>query len=310
MYDPSKPYKKQILDLIKQTWNTPYVSVQEGTYSMIEKKFSHKEVDHTDGIGTKGYYHWLNRTFKKATLDALEMNLNDFALVRATPYKLQNHIILPQDDRKAILEIVEALVDECKKRGIAITGGETSIHDNMYGMDISMTVSGFVKDYKPNKFQVGDVLIGLPSNGLHSNGFTLVRKFFDDPYNPAFVEPTKDYLDTILSLDEQFDIHGMMHMTGGAYTKLKDLLDKADARIRKDHGLRPHTIFKDLYGQGISDEDMYKTFNCGIGFILSASPEDADKILYPIEGEVIGAVVPGKGKVNIESMFSNKEIIL
>jgi len=74
MYNPTKPYKKQILEIIKQTWKTPYISVRGGVYSIIEKKFSHPEIDHTDGIGTKGVYHWRQRSFRSAVLDALAMS--------------------------------------------------------------------------------------------------------------------------------------------------------------------------------------------------------------------------------------------
>jgi len=308
MYDSTKPYKKQILELIKQTWETPYVSVKGDIYPIIEKKFSYPEVDHTDGIGTKGVYHWRQRTFRNASLDALAMNLNDLALMRAKPYKLQNHILIPEDDKEAILEIVSTLTEECKKRNIAITGGETSIHNNIDGLDISITVSGFIKNYKPNRFEIGDILIGVRSNGLHSNGFTKLREIFGREYKPEFVEPTSVYLDTILTLDEQFDIHGMMHITGGAYTKLKDLLDCADVKLRRNHKLQPQQIFKDLYKRGIPDEEMYKTFNCGVGFILSISPQDADKIVSELDADIIGEVTSGSGKIKIESVFSDKEI--
>lgn len=312
MYDPTKPYKKQILDLIKQTWETCYVSVKEGVYPIIKKKFSHPEVDHTDGIGTKGVYHWKQRSFENAALDALAMNLNDLALSRAIPYKLQNHIFIPKDDKDAILEIVKALVYESKKRNIAITGGETSIHDNIKGLDISMTVSGFIPKEKPNKFKRGDVLIGLKSSGLHSNGFTKVRKVFGKVWSPEFIKPTEIYLDTILELDEKYDIHGMMHITGGAYTKLKDILGKdTDAVIEKNYELEPHQIFRTLYNQGIPDKEMYTTFNCGTGFILSASPRNAKKIVASVKNaHPIGEIVRGTGKVKIESWFSRKKIEL
>lgn len=312
MYDPTKPYKKQILDLIKQTWETCYVSVKEGVYPIIKKKFSYPEVDHTDGIGTKGVYHWKQRSFENAALDALAMNLNDLALSRAIPYKLQNHIFIPKDDKDAILEIVKALVYESKKRNIAITGGETSIHDNIKGLDISMTVSGFIPKEKPNKFKRGDVLIGLKSSGLHSNGFTKVRKVFGKVWSPEFIKPTKIYLDTILELDEKYDIHGMMHITGGAYTKLKDILGKdTDAVIEKNYELEPHQIFRTLYNQGIPDKEMYTTFNCGTGFILSASPRNAKKIVASVKNaHPIGEIVRGTGKVKIESWFSRKKIEL
>lgn len=314
MYDPTKPYKKQILELIKKTWETPYVSVKGDIYPIIERKFSYPEIDHTDGIGTKGIYHWQQRTFRNASQDALAMNLNDLALARARPYRLQNHILIPEDDKKAILEIIETLVKECQKREIAITGGETSIHDNLEGLEISITVSGFIKTRKPNKFEIGDVLIGIASSGLHSNGFTKVREVFGEKYQPEFVEPTSIYQDAILALDEQFDIHGMMHITGGAYTKFKDLLsDDMDLRIERNHKLTLQQIFKDLYKKGISDEEMYKTFNCGIGFVLSASPQEAEKIVSQLDDdgfktEVIGEITSGIGQIRIESMFSNKEI--
>lgn len=311
MYDSTKPYKKKVLELIQKTWETPYVSVKKDIYSIIEKKFSYPEADHTDGIGTKGIYHWRQRTFRNAVLDSLAMNLNDLVLVRARPYKLQNHIIIPEDDKGAILEIISVFAEECAKRNIAITGGETSIHDNINGIDISATVSGFIKDYKINRFEIGDVLLGIRSNGLHSNGFTKVREFFGEEFRPEFVEPTSIYSGAILALNEQFDIHGMMHITGGAYVKLKDLLHNADAILKRGHKLKPQRIFMDLREKGISDEEMHKTFNCGIGFILSSAPQDAAKIISALDefgADIIGEIIPGTGKIKIESMLSDKTI--
>lgn len=308
MYDPTKPYKKQILDLIEKTWETPHINVIREVYPIFKRKFSYHEVDHTDGIGTKGIYHWEHRTFRNAVLDALAMNLNDLALVRAIPYKLHDHIFIPEDDKAAIIEIAEALTNECIKRKIAITGGETSVHNNIHGMDISLTVSGFIQDYpKPNRFEAGDNLIGIKSNGLHSNGFTKVREIFPEFFREEFIYPTRIYFDEISSLHERFDIHGMMHITGGAFTKLKDLLIKTDLELRRNYMPEPQQIFKDLYDKGISDEEMYRTFNCGIGFILSAPKKETDKIMDELKDSyIIGDVVPGKRRIRIESAFSNK----
>lgn len=309
MYEPIKPYKKKILELVRKTWETPYVSIRDDIYPIIEKKFSYPEIDHTDGIGTKGIYHWQQGTFRNAVLDALAMNLNDLAIARAVPYKLQNHIIIPEEDER-ILKIIEALSEECKKRNIAITGGETSIHNNINGLDISMTISGFIKEVKENKFEEGDVLIGFRSNGLHSNGFTKVREVFGEEDRVEFIEPTKIYLDEVLDLNSKFDIHGMMHITGGAYSKLKDLLENTDVEINRVHKLEPQNIFKELYKRGVSDEEMYKIFNCGIGFILSVSSEDTDNVITELDTDIIGKVVSGTGKIKIESMFSDKVIEL
>jgi phosphoribosylformylglycinamidine cyclo-ligase len=312
MYDPTKPYKKQILELIQQTWNTPYVSVENG---VVKKKFNHLEYHHIDGIGTKGLYHWEHNSFKNAVIDAMAMNLNDLAMMRSIPYAVIDHILLPVDDKKAILEIIKNLVGECRRREIAITGGETAIHNNLIGLELGITMLGFVKDSKPNKFEVGDILIGLESNGLHSNGFTKVREILGEDYKmyiDELTKPTTIYNDLILMLDERFKIHGMQHITGGGFTKLKDLLGEMDAIINKNHNLEPQEIFRKLYKKGISDEEMYKTFNCGIGFVLSVSEDEVRDILYKIRGfkaDVIGKIVSGSGKVKIESKFSDKEIV-
>jgi len=310
MYDSTKPYKKQVIELIKQTWQTPYVSVEN---NRVRKKFSYQEYHHSDGIGTKGVYHWKQRSLESAVIDAMAMNLNDLAMMRATPYAVIDHIFLPEDNREAILDIIKQLTNMCKKRNIAITGGETAIHNLKDELEISITMLGFIRDYQPNQFEIGDVLIGIESNGLHSNGFTRIREVFGGEFRPEFIIPTNIYSDTILELNERFNIHGMMHITGGAYTKLKDLLNIADAQITRRHELKPQRIFEELYRRGVPEEEMYKTFNCGIGFILSVPQQEADSIVSEINkrgfgSESVGKVIPGNGKIKIESAFSDKEI--
>jgi phosphoribosylformylglycinamidine cyclo-ligase len=305
MYDSTKPYKNQILKLIEKTWKTPYLSIKNG---VLKKKFSWPEYCHSDGIGTKGIYHWQKRSFKNAVLDALAMNLNDFLLMRAKPYAILNHLFLPKDDRRAILEIIGNLTQESKKRKIAILGGETAIHNDMKGMELSITMLGFVEKLKENKFKTGNLLIGIESSGLHSNGFTKVREIFKRKYQKDFITPTFIYFDTLFNLNRRFNINGMAHITGGAFSKIKDLLDNSDVEIKRSYKLKPQPIFK----KGISDREMYKIFNCGIGFVLSVEPKDANKILSGIKdfkSDVIGKVVSGTGKVKIESAFSNKNII-
>lgn len=310
MYDPTKPYKNEILKLIKKTWNTPYFSIRN---QIIKKKFFFLEYYHTDGIGTKGIYHWKKRTFKNAVLDALAMNLNDLILINARPCAILNHLFLPKDDRKAILEIINHLSRECRKRKIAILGGETAIHNDMEGIELSITMFGFIKKPRQNKFKIGDVLIGIASNGLHSNGFTKVREIFGNKIKQEFTHPTHIYFDTIFPLIKKINIHGMVHITGGAFTKIKDFLDKANAYLRKDHKLKPQPVFYEIYSKGVSDKAMYRTFNCGVGFVLSVSRKNVNKVLKEIKGfkaDIIGEIIPGNKKIIIESAFSNKKIIL
>ena len=308
MYNPTKPYKYKILKLIESTWQTPYVKIERGLYPTVTKKFSFPEVQHTDGIGTKGLYHWQKRTFRNATLDALAMNLNDLAIVRAIPYKLSNHITVPLEDER-VFKIIQELVRQCLKYNIAIVGGENSFHNNMDGLDISMTVSGFIKKNHSNKFRVGDVLIGLKSSGLHSNGFTAVRKIFGNIKRPEFIAPTAMYLDTILNLSSKHQINGLMHITGGAFTKLKDILGKANATIEHPKNLLPQKIFYEIYKKGTTNKDMYQTFNCGIGFVLSVPKKEVSAILSKTKhAAIIGEVTPGTGNVKIKSAFDGKTI--
>ncbi len=307
MYDPTKPYKHRILKLIASTWNTPYVKVGRGLYPVIKKRFSFPEIQHTDGIGTKGIYHWKKRTFRNAVIDALAMNLNDLAMAGAIPYSIQNHIVLPEDDHKAILGIVSSLADECRKRKIAMTGGETSVHSDTKGMDISITVSGFLPRKHQNKCRAGDALIGLKSSGLHSNGLTKVHEIFGNKYRKEFTEPTTIYLDDIMALRKKCRINGMMHITGGAFTKLKDILIKADAVISLPKKLKPQKIFHDIYAKGLTNKMMYSTFNCGMGFIFSVPPGEVKKVMLHLKNaEVIGGVIKGRGQINITSSFDGK----
>jgi len=306
LYDPTKPYKKKIIEEIQKTWKTPYISVKN---SLVNKKFDYPEYHHSDGIGTKGIYHWQKKSFKNAVIDAMAMNLNDLAIVRAIPYAIIDHMILPRDDQRAILQIISELAAICRKQKIAITGGETAIHDDASGLEISISMLGFVKKPVANKFRRGDILIGIASNGLHSNGFSKIRKVFKNEFRPDFIKPTFIYLLQILKLAEKFDIGGIMHITGGAYTKLKDLLDEnLDVKIYRLHKLRPQKIFFELSRRGVLDEEMYKTFNCGIGFILSVRKNQVQKCLSAIKSlpaDIIGEVMSGSGKIIIESKFSD-----
>jgi len=312
MYNPVKPYKHEILKSIERTWRTPYVEVTRGVYPLIKKKSAYAkyaEVDHTDGIGTKGFYHWKAGTFRAAVLDALAMNLNDLALVRAVPYKLSNHITAPVEDAR-VFKVVQAMVKECRKRRIAMVGGENSFHNTTDGLDISMTVSGFVKKPKSNVCKVGDVLIGLKSSGLHSNGITTVRKVFKNKTRPEFTVPTKIYLDAVLKVCDKHQVNGMMHITGGAFTKLEDILKGTDAEIRHPRALKPQKIFFDLRKK-IPNKQMYSTFNCGIGFVLSVPKREVERVLRRLPASaVIGRVVKGTGKVRITSGFDGQAVVL
>lgn len=310
MYDPTKPYKHDIEKLISSTWKNPNITVKSDIYTIFRRKHSYLEVDHTDGIGSKAEYHWKHRTFSWAVQDVLAMNLNDLAMVRAKGYKLQNHIMLPTDDHPAIIEIVKALVKMCKNRQIVITGGETSIHSIQKFFDVSMCVSGYIKKFKPNRIFDGDILIGLPSDGLHSNGFTKVSSTLKDDVLKSHIKPTRIYADDVLQVCNKVAVHGMMHITGGAFTKLKDIGRDVDISVSFDNRFKQKEVFSEIYSRGVSDIDMYRIFNCGIGYVLSVSPKDVNAALKTLKGGiVIGEATKGDGEISIRSVFSKKQVV-
>ena len=311
MYDTTKPYNKEIIELIHKTWETPYISVIN---DCVIKKFNNLECKpHTDGIGTKGIYHYQASTFREAVIDALAMNLNDIAFRRSIPYAINDHIFLPEDNHRVIHNIIQAPSIECIERNIAILDGETSIHNNMQGLEISITMMGFNYRDKPNKCEIGDFLIGIESNGLHSNGFTKIRDLFQDEMKRDFVQPTYIYSDVVYKLDNEIGINGMMHITGGAFTKLKNILHESDIYINNRHKLNPQGIYYEIHDKGVSDEEMYKTFNCGIGFLFSIPESNVQSCLNSIKdykSDIIGQVVKGNNKIKIKSKFSHKIITI
>ena len=124
-----------------------------------------------------------------------------------------------------------------------------------------------------------------------------------------FTTPTAIYLDTILSLSSKHQINGLMHITGGAFTKLKDILGKANANIEHPKSLLPQKIFYEIHKKGMANKDMYQTFNCGIGFIFSTPKKEVSAILSKTKNAtVIGEITPGTGTVKIKSAFDGKTI--
>ncbi len=293
MYNPEKPYKESVLEAIKKTWQSSHCQVIPSyPYPYIIKTHNCKyEIDHTDGIGTKGLLHWRHRTFKNAVIDALAMNINDLLAARATPYKLQNHLIVPEDD-EAITEIIGHLAEECCKYGLVITGGETSVQNNLRGMDLSITMTGFLRKPVKNRFSTGDILIGLPSTGIHSNGLTFAREVLGD--DPDLLEPTKIYWDIWPYLD---DVNGIVHIAGGGFKRILEAMEPNQGALLS-WNKRPK-VFDKLWERTEDSYAMYTRYNCGIGMVLSVPKENIAKKL---KGVVLGEVTDKPG-LTICSMF-------
>ena len=320
MYDTTKPYKDRVKEIIRSTWEPcPRIAVLncDSEYPLFRSDHNEHffEIDHTDGIGSKGMLHWYNDTFLYAVQDALAMNINDLTTARAIPFKLQNHLTIPEDDHNAVTAILAYMASECIERGIAMTGGEISIQDNLQGMELSVTMTGCTDKYHKNVLAPDDTLIGLPSSGLHANGFTKVRQLFAkheweaEPLASVLTTPTRIY-----DLQHCWSkINGIVHIAGGGFTRLKQYLKEAQANIWCDVSIP--NIFTDLWRLGVTPDEMYRTFNCGVGMVLSVSPENTKEILDKTGGFIMGRVYSaGKeevGKVLVESWIgANKQLEL
>ncbi len=237
-------------------------------------------VSSTDGVGTKLLVANLVGRHDTVGIDLVAMNVNDVLCVGAKPLFFLDYVACGRIDHKVLVSVMRGIAEGCRRAGCALIGGETAEMPGMY-KDGDYDLAGFAVGVVERKLIIdgsrirpGDVVIGLPSSGIHSNGYSLVRKVFSaaqqKKYAGLILEPTRIYVPNIMPLIGRYDIHGMAHNTGGAfYEKLtKCLPDKCALRIRKGAWPVPE-IFRLISAQAdIAERELYRTFNMGIGFIV------------------------------------------
>jgi len=279
-------------------------------------------VSSADGVGTKLKIASLVNKHDTVGIDCVAMNVNDILCTGAKPLFFLDYIAYSKLKEDVLLEITKGLNRGCSEAGCFLIGGETGQMPGMYKAneyDLAGFCVGVVEENNiidGSKIEVGDVVVGLESNGLHSNGFSLVRKVFSKDelkrYALELLKPTRIYVKPILSLllNTRYSllntIKGIAHITGGAfYDKISRILpDNVDVLINKNSWLVPK-IFRLIQNKGgISDEEMYHTFNMGIGMILIVSPKIQKEIIlrlkeFKINAYLIGEVIKGKKQVQI-----------
>jgi len=279
---------------------------------------------HTDGVGTKILVSQLMKKYDTIGIDCIAMNVNDIVCVGSKPLGYLSYIALQKTNYTLLKEITKGLIKGAKLSNVAIVGGETAILPDIitgntigYNFDLAGMIFGIIDDRKKmilgNKIKNGDIIIGIDSSGLHSNGYTLARKVLLDKYDisdrPQYLEtslgkellkPTAIYSKTVLKLIEEFDtkvIHGLSHITGGAFTKLNRLNSNVDYILDNLPEIRG--IFKQIMKDGkINVTEMYKTFNMGVGFCIIASKDKAADIIDVINKDSPKCQVIGKIKSN------------
>jgi phosphoribosylformylglycinamidine cyclo-ligase len=278
-------------------------------------------VSSSDGVGTKLKIAVLVNRHNTVGIDAVAMNVNDILCTGARTLFFLDYIAYSELDSDILLDIVEGLNRGCIQAGCSLIGGETAQMPGMYNpgeYDLAGFCVGVVdrdRIIDSSRIEVGDVLIGIESGGLHSNGFSLVRKVFSKVelkrYASELLKPTRIYVKPIISLLSTLNpklstIKGIAHITGGAfYGKISRILPgNLNAEINKDSWKIPK-IFKLIQNKGnIPEDEMYRTFNMGIGMVLVVQPDSVSRIKskllkFNLESFVIGEIVKGNKQVVI-----------
>jgi phosphoribosylformylglycinamidine cyclo-ligase len=273
---------------------------------------------HTDGVGSKILIAQAMNKYNTIGIDCIAMNVNDTVCLGSTPVGYLSYVALEKTNDNLLKEITKGLVKGAIKSNIAIVGGETAILSDIitgqkkdHNFDLAGMVLGILENKKKiifgDKIRHSDIIIGIKSSGIHSNGLTLARevllkhhKINDKPdyinksIGAELLTPTAIYSNVILKIVELFGtkIHGLAHITGGAFTKLKRLNERVDYIL--DNLPAINGIFKQIMVDGnISEKEMYRTFNMGIGFCIIAARGSADEIIETVKNEKMKANIIG-----------------
>ena len=272
-------------------------------------------VSGTDGVGTKLLLAKEAGLHDTIGIDLVAMCVNDIIVQGAEPLFFLDYLATGKLDVAMATDVIKGISKGCELAGAALVGGETAEMPGMYqneDYDLAGFCVGIVEKNNiidGSAVKTGDVIIGLASSGPHSNGYSLIRKviersgvalssdFNGQTLGQTLLKPTTIYVKSLLSLFNEINVHGLCHITGGGLTEnLPRILPKECATtIKTDNWQRPE-IFNWLQSQGsITDEEMYRTFNCGIGMVVIVSETDSDKTLnllqqYGEQAAVIGTI--------------------
>ncbi len=274
-------------------------------------------VSSTDGVGTKLLIADMMGKYDTLGLDLVAMCVDDVVVVGAEPLFFLDYIACGKLDKEKLYNLMLGITEGCQIAGCALIGGETAELPGMYAKD-KFDLAGFCvglvnreKIIDGRRCRVGDRLIGLASSGLHSNGYSLVRKLFPPEeikgeLGKELIRPTRIYAKTILSLLKKVNIKSMSHITGGGfYDNIPRALPEGiKARIVKDSWPIP-PVFKKIQRRGnIEETEMFRAFNMGVGMVLVLSPKSVGRTLTLLSGLgqkawEIGELVEGTHTVEI-----------
>ncbi len=275
----------------------------------------------TDGVGSKVKIADTMKKWDTVGIDCIAMNVNDALCVGAEPLAFVDYLAIDTPDPRVTQELGKGLEMGARQANISIIGGETaSLPEIITGFDLAGTCLAYVQKNKiilGDAIRAGDVIIGLQSSGIHSNGYTLVRKVieqtnlsytdtFPDEIYPGktigevLLTPTQIYVKEIIALFKEITVHGLAHITGGGLRNLSRLHKKR--RFVITDPFEPQPVFSFLQNLGgIDDKEMYQTFNMGMGLAVVVSKKDAEHALAvlkkhsPVDARIVGHMEKGYG---------------
>jgi len=273
----------------------------------------------TDSVGTKTLVAKEMRRWDTIGIDCVAMNVNDMICIGAEPLAFVDYVAIEHYDREVARQIGVGLNRGAALANVSIVGGEIAVVPEIVrDLDLAGTCFGVVRKSKiidGRAIRAGDVIIGLPSTGLHSNGLTLARRLLQDaaitvfdrvgggarPWGEELLEPTAIYVRPVLRALRKARIHGMAHLTGGGLRNFVRL--KRNVAFRIAEPLPPQPVFGVLQSLGgIEDREMYETYNMGMGFAMVAPEDDAKNVIRAlrpdVEAKVVGEVARGRGVVH------------
>ena len=291
-----------------------------GSVTNVPKSIKNPQiVASTDGVGTKiEIANELNK-FDTIGIDLVAMCVNDLIVQGAKPIIFLDYISINKIDNNKLRQIIKGIVKGCKISNCELVGGETAEMPGTYSkgkFDIAGFSVGLVDKKKilnKSKIKPNDLILAIPSSGIHSNGYSLIRyvlkkkkiKFKKNKFlKKELIKPTKIYVKEILKLIEKKLINGCANITGGGIRDniIRVLPTNVSANINLNN-IKPNNIFKWLHDQGVSDNEMLKTFNCGVGFCIIIKSKNLNKIkkyfTKDFEPYVIGKVINGRKKIKI-----------
>ena len=279
-------------------------------------------VSGTDGVGTKQRIAQLMGIHSTVGIDCVAMCVNDIVCCGARPLFFLDYIAIGRNEPEKVASLVSGVAEGCVRAGCALIGGETAEHPGTMQPE-DYALAGFSvgivdeeKIIRKDSVQEGDVILGLPSSGIHSNGYSLVRKVFDVEHaaldtpvaelgttlGEALLTPTVIYVKPVLAALEAGGIHGISHITGGGFYENipRCLPDGFQAKIEKS-SIPVLPIFKLIQERGgIPERDMFNTFNMGIGMSLVVASDRADALRAVLpDAVVIGEIVRGEDAISI-----------